>query len=502
MEPVSPIELCDSFSLSPLAQRAQLEKVQREISMRESDIALLEANHRQKIAHLDATHREFVALLEAKQRDSEKEQQQLQSALARVVFPVLTLPTEIVSRIFIICRPTDSHLQPSRSTAPLLVAQICRQWREIALETSELWASVYIRPVETRPNPPREFLATQLRRAKGFPLSLCLHSYPALVPSPNALLQTYSSQLRHFSLTLSLTDVLDLQLNFKLQPPSLRKLTIGAIEPLADGVVILEDLSSVLELTLNTNISMANLGIYPMLTSLTISFGSDTSEAELHHMLRTCPYLIELVVERLSGHGDMPFSLTTHPNLESLDTSVCVLDSLVLPNLQKLAAYDVRPEVLIGFLARSSCCLRYFEFWGNRMTDDEWQRFLELLPSLDTLIIDHGDPFFAAASRPLVLPLVRNLKVETCSNFEFPYATFAQFLASRKDAVVPLRSLQLNVKPYRVFLGLAENPAGIGAVFAQGVEMSEGDPRSDYALQWRYGEKFPGARLIFLPHTN
>ncbi|KAJ7192145.1 hypothetical protein C8J57DRAFT_1548849 [Mycena rebaudengoi] len=382
------------------------------------------------------------------------------------------------------------------STTPLLVAQICRQWREIALETSNLWASVYIKPLETHQNPPREFLDVQLRHAKGFPLSLYLHSYPALIPSTSALLQTYSSQLRHLSLTLSLTDVLDLQLNFRLKLPSLHELTIGATEPLTDGVAIFEDLPALLELTLENNISITNLGIYPMLTSLIISWDSDTSIAELHRILRTCPHLIELVLLGISARNSMPHSFTTHPSLESL--IICntgtdtVLASLVLPNLQKLVADNIsQPETLIGFLTQLLCSLRYLELSGNSVTDNEWQPFLELLPLLDMLIIENGDQFFAAASRPLVLPLLRNLKIETSSDFEFPYAAFAQFLASRKDAVVPLHSLQLDFTSYRVPLGFVENTAGIGAVFAQGAEMSEGDDDTDYVLQWRYGEKFP-----------
>ncbi|KAJ7214780.1 hypothetical protein C8J57DRAFT_1732642 [Mycena rebaudengoi] len=504
MEPVSPIESCDSSSLSPSAQRAQFEKVQREISMRESDIALLqanrqsdiallEANHRQKIAQLDATHREYTALLEAKQRDLAKEQRLLQSALARVVFPVLTLPTEIVSRIFIMCRD------------PLLVSQICHHWREIALETSELWASVYIKPLETHQNPPRDFLDARLRRAKGFPLSLYLHSYPALVPSPSALLQTYSFQLRHLSLTLSLADVLDLQLNFRLKLPSLRELTIGATEPLADGVAIFEDLPALLELTLEKHISITNLGIYPTLTSL---ITSDTSVAELHRLLRTCPHLVEIVVKGyMSARDDaVPHSLITHSNLESLiiwDTGTDdFLDCLVLPNLRKLVADDIQSETLIAFLTRSSCSLRYLELFGNGMTDDEWQRFLELLPSLDTLIIDNGDPFFAAASRPLILPLVRNLKIETDTDFEFPYAAFAQFLASRKDAVVPLRSLQLNVILGESPSGIVEYTAGIGAVFAQGAEMSEEDTRVVMLCNGDMEKSSLVRDLIFLSHTN
>ncbi|KAJ7209838.1 hypothetical protein C8J57DRAFT_1087325, partial [Mycena rebaudengoi] len=97
------MEPSTTLSLSPAEQRARLERLKDEISRRRSDIELLEA------------------------------------ALDCIKYPVLTLPPEILSRIFVFCLPTDLYPRPSPKTAPLLVAQICGHWREIALETSELW---------------------------------------------------------------------------------------------------------------------------------------------------------------------------------------------------------------------------------------------------------------------------------------------------------------------------------------------------------------------------
>ncbi|KAJ7919611.1 hypothetical protein B0H13DRAFT_1606049, partial [Mycena leptocephala] len=94
--------------------------------------------HKRKRARIAAIRNEIEALrfslevLEAEERD-------LESDLATVVYPILTLPNEITSRIFVQCLPTHGRIRPSPRKAPLILAQICRQWREIALSTSEMW---------------------------------------------------------------------------------------------------------------------------------------------------------------------------------------------------------------------------------------------------------------------------------------------------------------------------------------------------------------------------
>ncbi|KAJ6601608.1 hypothetical protein B0H10DRAFT_1762067, partial [Mycena sp. CBHHK59/15] len=54
-------------------------------------------------------------------------------------YPILTLPNEITSQIFVHCLPTHGRVRPSRQAVPLLLVHICRQWRDIALSTWELW---------------------------------------------------------------------------------------------------------------------------------------------------------------------------------------------------------------------------------------------------------------------------------------------------------------------------------------------------------------------------
>ncbi|KAJ7068769.1 hypothetical protein C8F01DRAFT_963465, partial [Mycena amicta] len=57
--------------------------------------------------------------------------------------PVLTLPPEILSEIFLHCllepdQPVPK-LNPERPRAPLLLLQICRTWRNVAIGTPRLW---------------------------------------------------------------------------------------------------------------------------------------------------------------------------------------------------------------------------------------------------------------------------------------------------------------------------------------------------------------------------
>ncbi|KAJ7236227.1 hypothetical protein C8J57DRAFT_955040, partial [Mycena rebaudengoi] len=72
-----------------------------------------------------------------------EEEAELEAAgLSDVICPALTLPVEITSSIFLHCLPSHGRVIPSPSRAPLLLAQICSQWREVALLTGELWSSL------------------------------------------------------------------------------------------------------------------------------------------------------------------------------------------------------------------------------------------------------------------------------------------------------------------------------------------------------------------------
>lgn len=54
----------------------------------------------------------------------------------------LPVPYEIITKIFLLCLSDDEELHPSR--APILLSQICREWRETALAIPQLWSKLHL----------------------------------------------------------------------------------------------------------------------------------------------------------------------------------------------------------------------------------------------------------------------------------------------------------------------------------------------------------------------
>ncbi|KAJ7215601.1 hypothetical protein GGX14DRAFT_305468, partial [Mycena pura] len=69
----------------------------------------------------------------------EEKRRAIFNSLNGVVYPILTLPPEITSRIFVHCLPHHGRVRPSLRCAPLVLTRICGKWRAVALSTGELW---------------------------------------------------------------------------------------------------------------------------------------------------------------------------------------------------------------------------------------------------------------------------------------------------------------------------------------------------------------------------
>ncbi|KAJ7720940.1 hypothetical protein B0H16DRAFT_380780 [Mycena metata] len=97
-----------------------------------------------------AADRARIAAIEAKILELERslyslneEKDILQGRLDAYTYPVLTLPNEIVSEIFVHFLPIYPEAPPiiGRSS-PNVLGQICRKWRGIALRTPALWRGI------------------------------------------------------------------------------------------------------------------------------------------------------------------------------------------------------------------------------------------------------------------------------------------------------------------------------------------------------------------------
>ncbi|KAJ6541308.1 hypothetical protein B0H10DRAFT_1398523, partial [Mycena sp. CBHHK59/15] len=146
-----------------------------------------------------------LEVLKTRERD-------LEAALAFVVYPVLTLPPEITSHIFLNCLPFHGRVQPSATKAPLVLAQVCRHWRDVALATARLWSSIDLKFEDGCRNIPDNgtipLLRTWLSRAKRSPISLTLR-LPYDQPISKEVLSvipSYAGQLRRLELQASDSD--------------------------------------------------------------------------------------------------------------------------------------------------------------------------------------------------------------------------------------------------------------------------------------------------------
>ncbi|KAJ7707236.1 hypothetical protein B0H16DRAFT_1438821 [Mycena metata] len=97
-----------------------------------------------------AADRARIAVIQAKILELERslsslneEKDILQDRLGAYTFPVLTLPNEIVSEIFVHFLPVYPDVPPIIGrTSPNVLGQICRRWRDIALGTPALWRGI------------------------------------------------------------------------------------------------------------------------------------------------------------------------------------------------------------------------------------------------------------------------------------------------------------------------------------------------------------------------
>ncbi|KAJ7827568.1 hypothetical protein B0H13DRAFT_2439230 [Mycena leptocephala] len=131
----------------------------------------LEAD-RARVADLEAQISHLERSLFALQEEKILAQERLDS----YKYPVLTLPNEIVSEIFIHFLPTYPLFPPLTGLlSPTLLTRICRRWREIALGTPALWCAISTSCRDGIPSKQKAHIFDLwLNRSRCCPLSLQL----------------------------------------------------------------------------------------------------------------------------------------------------------------------------------------------------------------------------------------------------------------------------------------------------------------------------------------
>ncbi|KAJ7353266.1 hypothetical protein DFH08DRAFT_856378 [Mycena albidolilacea] len=206
---------------------------------------------RSRIADIDAQ----ISELERTINSLKEEKDSLRDRLDTYTYPVLTLPNEIVSEIFVQFLPDFPRYPPPVGLlSPYLLCQICRKWRDIAFSTPALWSviSLSFRKAGRVPQKLR-YLQTSIKRSGSCRLSLKLETSYSLdqeyLAELNHVFINHFHRMEYLDLSwpgfefptdagLSLPFLRGLKLGYPIEDLSIEELTTPLVAPLLQHVVL------------------------------------------------------------------------------------------------------------------------------------------------------------------------------------------------------------------------------------------------------------------------
>ncbi|KAJ7044792.1 hypothetical protein C8F04DRAFT_1069550 [Mycena alexandri] len=372
----------------------------------------------------------------------------LQAQLDAVVYPVLTLPPEITSEIFIQCLPDDRSIDAvNTAEAPLLLTHICGVWRRIAISTPELWTMFWV-DIFDRHLHLAEIANTWLGRAGECPLTVMIARATRNMDLDVIwqVLFQYSSRIRSLGLAVDGKILRPIpgssMTGYLMDFPILEKFSIAFFPFKAEEIDLVAILNNV-PLLHEVTITKLSSSLVTLPTQQITKFtGKFYAVAQCLEALTLMPQLTECAFAVL--HEDFvdcdpePF---THSHLQHLTLfgtrqwdptnrkvwarSMCVLASLRLPALQTLEIRDVNDfdgPTLDSFLVRSSPPLR--TLYILPLAPDDNTTALQVSPSflalgLTDLAVSYPSPsfiriFFHFFTTNTCLPQLRSLALLKC----------------------------------------------------------------------------------------
>ncbi|KAJ7776976.1 hypothetical protein DFH07DRAFT_951592 [Mycena maculata] len=318
----------------------------------------------------------------------------LQAESDSIIYPVLSLPPEITAEIFVRCLPSHHLPDLSPSRAPLLLAQVCHQWRQITLETPSLWHSFALKDDSSV-----ELLKTWLSRAGSLPLNYSLRSKDS--SKADALIgATILHSHRWQDVSLSI-------------PP---------------GIILWP----------NDTIMLRDAPLLRELTTLTL--GREMDGIQCLSILEWCVGLVHLTAS-IMRPADTHTPIITLPYLESFTSNLrdgCLLEYLTLPRLQNLTLTGISlpsyATALMTFFLRSACPLRTLGIAIDKIAADVSLLFLRGVPdTVSTLnVTGRGNmwAFFHAMQSVVLLPRLHTLAL--CVGGRIEYGAIIATLNARR----------------------------------------------------------------------
>ncbi|KAJ7192009.1 hypothetical protein GGX14DRAFT_578458 [Mycena pura] len=318
----------------------------------------------------------------------EEKRRAILDCLSGVVYPILTLPPEITSRIFIHCLPDHGRVRPSLRCAPLVLTQICGHWRAVALSTCELWSSLDVDIQILRPGRD-DLLRTWFPRAKDYALSLTIRQlgYPEIYDGPlSAHVADIIPKLRRLEAQVSdgqFRSLVPLGTPLPLLRSFAATLCSENFQNILRSAPNLRELRTCQWLT-KPSFRVASKSLLSLELADPMWYNADGFLG----ILENCPLLSHLKISVYIARVDK-LTPITFPHLRSLTFSqtcgVPVLDFVTLPNLTRLCGIsDMTPDILQPFLLRSSCVIKYLAC-TSYSAPEYMEPALKMFPWLETL---------------------------------------------------------------------------------------------------------------------
>ncbi|KAJ7513071.1 hypothetical protein B0H11DRAFT_17236 [Mycena galericulata] len=357
-----------------------------------------------------------------------------------IIYPVLTLPPEITTGIFMHCLPTATLPSPSPSTAPLLLAQVCQQWRQLALDTPWLWRSLAFKDSSSV-----EILKIWLSRAGSLPLHYSLHcSDPSRA---DAILDTsilYAHQWQDVSLAIPLMSFPKLDLGDR-SLHCLRKISLAISHPTRD-----QSFSHLIQIHNAPLLREAHISTLPkikfdltrsQLTSVTLQRSMELMECI--SLIQGCPGLLYLAVSTTGSIVTPTIPYLTLEYLESFTSNlgdVAILRYLTLPRLHHLTVVGAptpqHATVFAAFIRRSACPIRSLSLWVSEMLMPCLRCVPDTVSAL-TLTWQHHETvgeLFPALQAKVILPRLQSLSLRGTQLSAVQYPALVDALRARRVA--------------------------------------------------------------------
>ena len=346
-----------------------------------------------------------------------------------ILAPVRRLSTDVLGVIFSHCLATHRNSIMSASEAPILLTQICHEWRSIALSIPRLWSRLYIptlgRPPHYRPENLSYVLEGErrmearieevqrwLRLSAACPLAITMMPAGDPISHPPLLDTIIQSSRRWQQLELSFlsadSDILTRLLS--LSPDDLcmlRELRIYSLYSAVNGQEVQEDLlyqSGLLTAQGLRSISIANIqtdafpaGIPPNWKNLNHLFiHSPILLGLAHSILSYCSNLVACLL-KIAGQWDdiemIPDTFTTFFDTTiTLSDASITLSSCILPHLTFLSLQGDLTGCSQLFNSIEAPSLQILDYQGHFPSESEEFGLLKLLQnvnSLETLRVDN-----------------------------------------------------------------------------------------------------------------